>query len=256
MKKVLIVGRGLLGKFLTKNLIEHDITLCSHQEWRVEWALNKYDAIINCAAIVGQGKCRDAGYESVIKANVQLADKIVESAEDIGARAILFSTEGVYSDINSGETEEYYTGSFKSESHRVSAHNLYVSSKLIMESVCADRSIVFRLSRLHLGTEHPNDLLQAMRSYSFVENRWQTLATPKYVLSAINACLKRLSSDDWNGIYNLSELEPTYLPKFARSHEFAIPILPGRQNGMTPAHCLDTTKASTKGMFDYATSND
>ena len=214
MKKVLIVGRGLLGKFLTKNLIEHDITLCSHQEWRVEWALNKYDAIINCAAIVGQGKCRDAGYEEVIKANVQLADKIVETAEKSGARAILFSTEGVYSDINTGVTDDYYNGSWKSESHRVSAHNLYVSSKLIMESVCADQSIVFRLGRLHLGTEHPNDLLQAMRAYSFIEKRWQTLATKKCVLSAINTCLVCPSSDDWNGIYNLAELVPTYLPRF------------------------------------------
>ena len=77
MKKVLIVGRGLLGTFLAKHL-PHDVTLCSHEEWQRLWDCDDFDVLINCAAIVGQGKCERAGYDAVMEANVYLPNLFVK----------------------------------------------------------------------------------------------------------------------------------------------------------------------------------
>ena len=38
-----------------------------------------FDVLINCAAIVGQGKCERAGYDAVMEANVYLPKSICEA---------------------------------------------------------------------------------------------------------------------------------------------------------------------------------
>ena len=242
MRKVLIVGRGLLGTFLAKHL-PHDVTLCSHEEWQRLWDCDDFDVLINCAAIVGQGKCERAGYDAVMEANVYLPKSICEAVWQRGKYAVLFSTEGVYRD-------RPYARERVPEDAPLAVPNLYVASKILMETQCnrssQTRSIIFRLGRLHLSTEHPNDFLNIIGKWKFVADRHQALLTPPRLLSAIEFCI----TNKTKGLYNLADRDIIDLPAFVNEHghqEFEVQS--NLSPSMTPCQRMDITRAETAGMF-------
>ena len=242
MKRVLIVGRGLLGTFLASRLA-HDITLCSHEEWQHLWECDNFDVVINCAAIVGQGKCEKAGYDAVMKANVYLPEAICHAVWTRDKYAILFSTEGVY-------RERLCSRERTPENAPLAAPNLYVASKILMEAQCnrssLNRSVIFRLGRLHLSTEHPNDFLNIIGKWKFVADRHQALLTPPRLLSALEFCI----ANKTKGLYNLADRDIIDLPAFVNKHghqEFEIQS--NLSPSMTPCQRMDIKKAEAAGMF-------
>ena len=157
--------------------------------------------------------------------------------------AMLFSTEGVYKD-------RPYARERVPEDAPLAVPNLYVASKILMETQCnrssQTRSIIFRLGRLHLSTEHPNDFLNIIGKWKFVADRHQALLTPPRLLSAIEFCI----TNKTKGLYNLADRDIIDLPAFVNEHghqEFEIQS--NLSPSMTPCQRMDITRAETAGMF-------
>lgn len=143
---IIVVGAGQIGTALGAF---EDVTLFSRQKWEEmtegtrAFMLKDASVFVNCVAITGDTKCRQAGYDTVMSVNVDKAVKYAQQVSAEGVPVVMLSTRGVYARQSMPKQGDFPTvvGMRHSEAavfgtrvgEAVYPHNLYCASKLLME---------------------------------------------------------------------------------------------------------------------------
>lgn len=163
MKKILVLGAGTIGK-----------TLADHPQFELvarkdfdEAMLADVDALVNCAAITGYGKCKQAGFNAVMEANVALPVKLRAMCKRNNTRLFQPSTSGVYKQQTCANIEGF---KYAAVGDLTFPHNLYCASKLLMEQQLASETeaVVLRLPWFL----DPEDMKKRAQNWDYVQHTW------------------------------------------------------------------------------------
>ena len=237
---ILIIGRGFIGSGIYTVLKErHGVEIVSHAEdWQSLIAQKQPKLIVNAAGIVGQKRCREAGWDAVRAANINLAVSIGKAASAIGSRCLLFSTGSVYAAPHSTP---------KPESAACYTPNLYIHSKIVMEaSVESAKDItIFRIPSVFSTGDHKNDYLNRIQTWKWVQSCYTSPLKIKTLATAVSY----VATHKVRGVFNIAESMFVYLPAFVEQHYKRLPIEEKVPVSFTQAHLLDTTKAQKAGVL-------
>lgn len=203
LNKILIIGRGVIGKALAEHL---NCDLIPAAEFRLNTTIvRKYDAVVNCAAVVGTGTCDRWGWEHVAKANVAFPKSIQSACRAFNVKDIQISTVGVYRNQVSPQLPEIYVD----EDSEVFPHNIYTASKLLMEQMLwhkgLGKTIVLRLGFFASDEQWYDRVI----NWKEVQDTWSSYTTVETLANAICKAIEL----NMTGLFNITSGE-MYLPQF------------------------------------------
>lgn len=231
--KILVVGLGVIGSELASF---DDFDGIHHTELG-SVDLADYDMVINCAAIAGASKCKDAGYDAVMEANVDFPRRLYSVCKGHGKPMVHLSTSGIYFDQVAGGDERYWEGS------PIQPHNLYCASKIVSESVLMSRAsrhapvFIFRLPWF----VHPQRFKDRLKTWSYVQGTYTSIVTGE---TLSQACIKIARTKPFwaSGIYNVAT-ETVWFPDFfIKMTGETRPVRVDYEEDMTSAVPLDTRR--------------
>ena len=161
MKNILILGAGTIGKPLADH---SQFDLVTRADFN-EDMLAEYDALVNCAAITGYGKCKEAGFDAVIEANVALPMQLRDMCMQADIPLFQLSTSGVYRQQTCPDIKNF---KYAVVGDPVSPHNLYCASKLLMEQQLEQSAVVLRLPWF-LDVA---DIKKRAQNWNYVQDTW------------------------------------------------------------------------------------
>ena len=135
---ILVVGAGTIGKPLAKHPY---FRIVPRDEFHPH-LLSSVSALVNCAGIVGDAKCKEAGFDEVMKANVDLPMTFAAMCRHADIPLFQPSTTGVY---KRQTCEDLNSDTYAIIGEETYPHNLYCASKLLMEKELEHRAVVIRL---------------------------------------------------------------------------------------------------------------
>ena len=231
--KILCVGRGYIGTALAEH---YGFTAISHQLFLENpELLIDTDAVVNTAGIVGHGKCDEAGYDEVIKANVDFALTLQTETLKRGGHFIQLSTIGISEkqvapSISRHDSKLPFTvreGTF------VFPHNLYCASKILNESVVSRRQhTILRLPWVLVGGVFESRL----QNWKSVQDTWCSVLGVEHLIKVI----KHVAYYKTTGTYHVADRH-VYFPEFIKQQLGKhLPIRADYPKNMTAAVPVDT----------------
>ena len=235
MKKTLCIGRGYIGKALSKY---EGFTTISHQDF-VENPdqINAYNIVVNTAAITGDRKCKEAGYDAVIDANVKFALSMQAEVLKRKKNFIQLSTVGIVEtqvapSLSLHDTEPPF---YVHEHTFVYPHNLYCASKILNETAIGKRK--------HLILRLPWVLVEGVfqsriQHWDSIQDTWCSVLTIETLVKVIQ------NHSFLIGTYQIANAH-VYFPHFI-SEQLGkeLPIRKSYPTDMTAAVPVSTEKAS------------
>ena len=235
---LLIIGKGFIG-----SEIAEQTTGCQFvhhtEQWRTMIASDSISLVVNAAAITGQGKCKDAGWDAVKKANVDLPLEITKACEEHGKKCLHFSTGAVYAKPHSTP---------KPEDAKLYAPNDYIRSKIEMEDALEGYNVtIFRIPIVIGSGVYSGDFLCRIRQWEYVQNTYVHLLYAHTLYKSVMYVVE----NNVNGIFNVADSEFQHLPSFVEDHYRRLPIWNEEDipDSFTLIHLLDTTKARRAGIL-------
>ncbi len=227
--KILAVGRGFVGTALARDV---NVDVVSHTDpFKHNANFDGYAAVVNCAGIAGERKCREAAPDDVQIANVHVPTELFYFANEIGAVLFHLSTTGMYRPQTCPVLEGFQK---PNEESRVAPYNAYVKSKLVAEKhlVVCECCYVLRVPMFEDGVR------AKAKDWDSVQDTYLSLTSPTHLLSVIRMFLEKRPEF---GLYNISE-KVVYLPDFIKSLGIDIPIETQVRETMTSAVPISTQK--------------
>ena len=190
------------------------------------------DALVNCAGLAGQGKCKDAQYTEVIRANVRLPLRLANTASIRKIPLIQLSTSGVYRKQTSVSENDVCA-----EDSPVFPRNEYTASKILMETLIQQRFPLSYVFRIPFFADRES-LISRVANWSEVQNTYCSLVD----VGALDYAIKNCMSAE-PGIYNIAS-RVVYFPDFV-DDLVGGPIMRRSEvlTDMTSSVVLDTSKA-------------
>ena len=188
--------------------------------------------IVNCAGLAGQGKCKDAQYTEVIRANVRLPLRLASTASFRKIPLIQLSTSGVYRKQTSVSENDVCA-----EDSPVFPRNEYTASKILMETLIRQRFPLSYVFRIPFFADRES-LISRVANWSEVQQTYCSLVDVETLDYAIKNCM---SAEP--GIYNIAS-RVVYFPDFV-DDLVGGPIMRRSEvlTDMTSSVVLDTSKA-------------
>lgn len=240
MKKIGVVGAGLVGSIF-KNKVDYEVI--PSKEWqslRSDWKiLKKWRGLVNCCAIAGQKPCDDAGFDAVNRANVRLAREMAYCAINAQIPFITFSTSAVYAPPHGNYALD--------EAAPLDACNLYAASKIVMEAVMPPQAFIFRIPMVITGSGAPNDFPQKVKGWKVVENVDISIIHAHTIAKAVNRVMNTKEVNP--GIYNLAS-EVVHLPTFIKAeYDWEGEVVEAYSLGLSPPVVFNTQRAERKRLI-------
>jgi len=246
--KILVVGRGWVGKKMVNELISRDYivtTSCSHQSAIREIENSSYECVINCAGITGSPNvdaCESYKVET-IEANVAFPVKLYQACTNPKAyeshriQFVHFSSGCIYQgEIDDVNADPNYFGSIYSVSKGVS--DLYLKNK--------PRSLVFRIRMPFTGVDEPKNYLSKVMNYArtgkLVDFGQNSLTDLDEAVKVAVDLIEEGASGPVNlvnsGSIDMHELADmlAITPEWYTEKEFAKVAVAGRSTCTIPAH--------------------
>jgi len=237
---ILIIGRGLIGTEIASTMKEHILVPHAHEwKWRKLIASNSMQLVVNAAGLAGDKRCKDAGWDAVKKANVDLTLDIVKTCMNHQTKCLLFSTGGVYAKPHSTP---------KSEDAERYAPNDYIRSKIEMEDALEGLDVtIFRIPAFFGSGVHPFELINRIRNWKYVQDSYFHILYTQTLCRAI----AHVANHKVNGIFNIADYEFQHLPSFVEDHYQKLPVWKVDEipESSTQTHLLDITKARRAGLL-------
>lgn len=207
MKRILVIGRGTIGKALAEH--DPDYHLASVGDFRsCKYVAGNWLGVVNAAGIVGAGACYKHSWQEVMKANVELPMKIKKACDYFNVPSVMLSSIGIYKRQVS-ENADWYDHEFS----EVYPHNPYVASKLLMEHVIASggsglkSTSIFRIPFFDDTEQWYNRVV----NWKEVQSTHTSMVSVETLSKAIKKVFQ--AAHKLNGLYNIAT-EVRYLPHF------------------------------------------
>jgi len=250
---ILIIGRGFVGSEIASKIrsdvklyvkdAESENTHCkviSHSDdYKAVIQQERPNLVVNAAAIAGQKKCVDAGWQAVKTANIDFARHVAETALKYGSKCLLLSTGGVYAKPHSTP---------KREDDECYASNFYIESKIKMEDAVRDMDVtVFRIPVILGAGYYPTDFINRIRSWQWTQDAYAHLL----YMGTLHKAVRHIADHKVCGIFNIADHEFVHLPRFVEDHYRKLPVWKEDEvpESFTQTHLLDTTKARRAGLL-------
>ena len=241
--KILCVGRGYIGKALGK---EKDFEAMPHTYFiENPDCVRSFDAIVNTAGIIGDGKCQKADYSDVIEANVEFPRRMQAYVLKHKKQFIHLSTVGI-SEVQVAPPNSAYGNDeppfYVTEHMPVYPHNLYCASKILSEEAVKKRkNIIFRLPWMFIK----GVIEDRIQNWDFIQDTWCSYVTIQTLATAI----RHATQGTVIGTYHLSDGH-VYFPDFIREKiGQSLPTRTDCPKAMTAAVPVGTVK--TFGRVDH-----
>ena len=239
MKKILAVGRGVVGKALSEYHCQIDVV--SHIEV-FNTDLRDYIAIVNCAGLVGDRKCSEASsWREVTGANIDLPLKLYQLAktQEHGMRFIQLSTTGLYYPQVCPNFKNF---ELVDELAPTKPYNPYITSKRQMEAALRARECyILRIPWLTSAEL----FRERAKHWEYVQDTYTSVITIEALASALEGFV---SQEIEFGIYNIAS-HIIYFPDYING--LLDQFLPKRTNypeTMTAAIPVSVEKAKAAGI--------
>ena len=230
MKKILIVGRGVVGRNLIAKMLNTDII--SHNNV-FDLDFSRYSIIVNCAGIAGAGACEQAGQEAVSQANVDFPIELAQKCEDSHTKFIQLSTVGVYEPQVCPTLNGFQ---LLTEEASVKSHNSYIASKIAMEKALAEYNCyILRLPWLYSLERFK----ERFSTWSHVQDTYVSIVEVETLANAIHF-IKSVYVP--TGVYNIATCV-VYFPFLANLLGYELPIRTDYPESMSSAVPVSTAKA-------------
>ena len=237
MENILVIGKGFIGTELDK----FDEFTTIHRKDLATVLLEETTAVVNTAAIVGYKKCKDAGYDEVMKSNVSFAYNLAQNCSNRGLPFFQFSTTGIYAQQICTTLEGFIE---PRETSPTFPHNLYTASKMLMEQALHqfNNTYIFRIPWF----KQINVFKNRAQNWNYVQNTWTSMV---YSTTLKNAIISVVHQNTPSGIYNIAD-ETVFFPHFIENIIKAeLEICSEHDVDMTSSIPISTQKAKLAGIL-------
>ena len=233
MTKILVIGLGFIGQ----KMCEYTGFDGKHHGEFQESMIEDYDAVLNCAGIVGSYKCERASATDVENANVEFPIRLASACKKYGKPFYQLSTVGMYVPQVCTDIKGF---AWSTEDSETASYNAYVESKLRMEEALNEFDcFIFRLPWL------ADEELFRERSlkWTYIQNTFTSIIYPDDLRRAILN-----SIDKPPDLYNLTSCV-VYFPDFINNFlDHELPSTDECQPKMSSAVPVSSMKAITAGV--------
>ena len=236
---LLAVGRGFIGTAFAR---DSRVTLVPHsQAFEDDLDISRYDAIINCAGIVGDSKCQKDDFQAVFTANSILPRRLHLHAVKHGIKFFQLSTTGMYFPQSCPNLKTFTK---PNETSPTQGYNAYVISKLQAEEILLNANETPRPYILRVPLIK-GQLQARVKNWRYCQDTYLSLiSTPKLIEIVFSILAKKPPG----GLYNVAE-EIIYLPDFIARLGTKLPVRTEVSETMTSAVPICTQKAEVQGIL-------